>query len=576
MEQEGPWWVERLFRERAPVRPGSLAAYLLAVGLAYLLAVGLMLLATLLRLLLDPVLVGVQFITFFPAIVIAALVGGLGPGILAAVLGFLAAWFLFFEPTLSFSLVGFATAASLVAYLLVAFAFCGLVHGLRHILQRLEHERERQRELNATLERRVAERTAELATANAELAATAERLRAEIAERERAEAQLRQAQKMEVVGQLTGGIAHDFNNLLTVIIGQLDRVRGESGSLPLPLRGRIETALLAAERAAALTGRLLAFARRQPLAPRVLDVNRLVAGMSELLRRTLGEQVALEAILAGSLWRVEADPGQLESALMNLAINARDAVPNGGKLTIETANARLDEAYAAAHTEVTSGQYVMIAVSDTGVGMPPEVVERAFEPFFTTKEASQGTGLGLSQVYGFVKQSGGHVKIYSEPGAGTTVKIYLRRSLSAETDALPPRTVEQTASAERRHRVLVVEDDELVRMFVVGCLQDAGCDVLEARDGHEALDILDKTPDLDLLLTDIGLPRGMTGRQLTEQARTRRPDLKVLFTTGYAPNAIVHHGVLDPGVALLSKPFTSDLLARKLQEVLAAPTTKAG
>jgi PAS domain S-box-containing protein len=382
---------------------------------------------------------------------------------------------------------------------------------------------------------------------------------------EQSREQLMQAQKMEAVGQLTGGVAHDFNNLLTAIIGSLEllgrRDRSERN------RRLIETARRAAEQGAGLTQQLLAFSRQQPLAPEVLDINRLVAGMSDLLRRTIGAGIAIETVLAGGLWRTRIDPNQFQSALLNLALNARDAMEGGGKLTIETANAYLDDDYAARHAEVTPGQYVLVAVSDTGTGMSREVMDRAFEPFYTTKTEGRGTGLGLSQVFGFIKQSGGHIKLYSEPGQGTTVKLYLPRYLGSDvTDARGEhsRTAAQPAKGAT---VLLVEDDPNVREFSAFALQGLGYRVLEAADAASALGVLEQNPDIDLMFTDVGLP-GSNGRQLAEQARRRAPHLKILFTTGYARNAVVHNGILDHGVELLAKPFTVEALGRRLAEML--------
>jgi signal transduction histidine kinase/CheY-like chemotaxis protein len=409
---------------------------------------------------------------------------------------------------------------------------------------------------------------------SAELAATNTRLRQQIDERERAEETLRQAQKMEAIGQLTGGVAHDFNNLLQIILSSLGLLKRRAEGWGLPpeaardFRRLTGAATVGGERAAALTGQLLAFARRQPLAPTRIDVNRLVAGMSELLRRTLGEAIAIETVLAGGLWPTFADGNQLESAVLNLAVNARDAMPDGGKLTIETANAHLDEGYIRAHDDVRAGQYVMVAVTDTGSGMPPEVLARAFEPFFTTKDIGHGTGLGLSQVYGFVKQSEGHIKIYSEPGSGTTVKLYLPRLLTmgADKDAPPPEEAHPGTTAAER--VLVVEDEDGVRAFAVEMLRELGYGIVEASDGHAALRMIEADPSIRLLFTDVGLPGGMNGRQLADAALQRRSDLKVLFTSGYTRNAIVHGGRLDAGVALIGKPFTYADLARKIRDVL--------
>ena len=422
---------------------------------------------------------------------------------------------------------------------------------LAQALAQADQLNEQLNRLNETLEQRVAE---------------------EIRERLHAEEALRQAQKMEAIGQLTGGVAHDFNNLLTVIIGGLDSIRREtdndSGDVDLARIRRMQAmAFHGAERAAKLTSRLLAFARRQPLAPKPVDLNKLVAGLSDLLRRTLGETVALETASAGGLWLAQADPAELESALMNLAINARDAMPDGGKLTIETANVALDEDYVSALVEpVPSGQYVMLAVSDTGEGMDERTLDRVFEPFFTTKEAGKGSGLGLSQVYGFVRQSGGHIRVYSEPGEGTTVKLYLPRDRRKEA-AAPGGDVGRLAVDGGSETILVVEDHEELREYSAGVLRELGYRVLEATDGQSGLELLRERPEVDLLFTDVVLPR-LNGRQLADQALEIRPHLKVLFTTGYTRNAIVHNGRLDDGVALITKPFTFAALASKVRKIL--------
>ena len=394
----------------------------------------------------------------------------------------------------------------------------------------------------------------------------------ELTARRKAEEALRQAQKMEAIGQLTGGIAHDFNNLLQIIVGNLHLLERHilSGNFSsADLLRLIEGGRRGAQRAATLTQRLLAFSRQQPLDPKSLEVNRIVTRMSELLRNTLGEAISIETVLGGGLWRIFSDTNEFENALLNLAVNARDAMPEGGRLTIETANTYLDDAYAIAQTEVIPGQYVMIAVSDTGSGMTKEVAARAFEPFFTTKESGQGTGLGLSQVYGFVKQSGGHVKIYSEQNEGTTVKIYLPRFLGDHGDSDNQVTQSPLPIASEEEMILVVEDDEDVRANTTTMLRELGYQVLEASDGPSALQILEGGLGIDLLFTDVGLPGGVNGRQLADRARLKRPGLKVLFTSGYARNAIVHQGRLDPGVELLSKPFTLRQLATKVRQMLA-------
>jgi PAS domain S-box-containing protein len=399
----------------------------------------------------------------------------------------------------------------------------------------------------------------------------------DLTERRAAEERLLQAQKMEGIGQLTGGVAHDFNNLLTVIIGNLEALQrhlGEDSPDSGRLRRSADNAMRGARRAESLTQRLLAFSRQQPLDPRPVDIGRLVTGMSDLLRRTLGEQIAVETVLAGGLWRAHADPNELEVAILNLAVNARDAMRGGGKLTIETANIHLDERYAASQIEVLPGQYVMLAVTDNGSGMPPDIVAKAFDPFFTTKDVGHGTGLGLSQVYGFVKQSNGHVKIYSEVGEGTTVKIYLPRVHSevAETDEAP---VREPARGRRSEVILLVEDDEDVRSYSSETLRELGYHVIEAVNARAAIQMLEAHPDVAVLFTDVGLPGGMNGRQLAEEAQKGRPNLKVLFTTAYARNAIVHDGRLDPGVELLPKPFTQAALGEKLRDMIDARSTPA-
>ena len=395
------------------------------------------------------------------------------------------------------------------------------------------------------------------------------RVAAAIEEREQAEEALRQSQKMEAVGQLTGGIAHDFNNLLTIITGNIDAARRHIGAEgEARVQRALGNALIGAERAATLTQRLLAFSRRQPLSPRPVDANKLVGGMSDLLHSTLGETIAIETVLAAGLWRVEADPHQLENAILNLAVNARDAMPSGGKLTIETSNTHFDRDYAALNPGAAPGQYVTICVSDTGVGIAEETLERVFEPFFTTKEVGKGTGLGLSMVYGFVKQSGGHVKIYSEAGHGTTVRIYLPRLVDGDAEEVAAGD-DRAPEGSHDETVLVCEDDDDVRAYSVEVLRELGYRVLEARDGPSALDLLQRQEKrVDLLFTDVVLPGGMTGATLAVEGRALRPDLKVLFTTGYARNAIVHHGRLDPGVELITKPFSYADLAARVRDML--------
>ncbi len=389
----------------------------------------------------------------------------------------------------------------------------------------------------------------------------------DVTARMRAEGMVRQSQKMEAIGHLTGGVAHDFNNLLQIISANLDlavasgEVRGNA-----VLGQRLQNAIGAVSRGSRLTGQLLAFARRQALEPRSVDLGRVIRDMTDMLRRTLGEQIEVEAVLAGGLWNTLADPNQVENAVLNLAINARDAMPNGGRLTLEVANAHLDDAYAASHSEVTPGQYVMLAVSDTGAGMAPEVMHRVFEPFFTTKPEGKGTGLGLAQAYGFVKQTGGHIKIYSEVGEGTTVKIYLPRTRRAQ-DAFDDAGRQPMRGGSER--ILVVEDDEGVRAAVVDMLSDLGYRVQRAENAAAALTLLEGSAGFDLLFTDVVMPGAISIREMARRAQELHPGIKILYTSGYTQNAIVHNGRLDDDALLLSKPYRKDELARKLRSVFA-------
>lgn len=400
--------------------------------------------------------------------------------------------------------------------------------------------------------------------AEAELEA---RVAAALAEQALTEDALRQSQKMEAVGQLTGGIAHDFNNMLAVVIGSLDLLGRRIGIDDARSRRYIDAANDGARRAANLTQRLLAFSRRQPLNPEPIDVNRLVTGMSTLIRGAIGTDIQMETVLAGGSWRTLADSNQLENVILNLAVNARDAMPEGGRLTIETQNAHLDDRYAAAHIGVSAGQYVLIAVTDTGEGMSEDVIAKAFDPFFTTKEVGKGTGLGLSQVYGFVKQSGGHVKIYSERGEGTTVKVYMPRLVGADVAHCVEEAVSDAPVSEQGEVILVVEDEPAVRQFSMDALGMLGYRVLEADGAAAALRILEAHPEIALLFTDVVMPE-VNGAKLAELALERRPGLKVLFTTGYSRNAVYHNGVLDVGVELIGKPFSIEELATKIRQVL--------
>jgi signal transduction histidine kinase/CheY-like chemotaxis protein len=390
----------------------------------------------------------------------------------------------------------------------------------------------------------------------------------DVSARRLVEERMRHAAKMEAIGRLTAGIAHDFNNLLTVIIGNLETVRRHCGDGNERLSSAAENAMTGAQRAAALTERLLAFARRRPLAPKPVDANQLVSGMSDLLNRTLGERIEVQAVLGKDLRLTHADPTELEAALLNLAVNARDAMPNGGKLIIETANVDLDRSYAATQEDAQTGPHVLISVTDTGTGMSKEVLSRAVEPFFTTKDTGQGTGLGLSQVYGFVNQTGGHVGIYSEPGLGTTVKLYLPSYRGAEEPAVRAPVATETPTSKGAEMILVVEDDEDVRRYTTASLRELGYRVLEADTGAAALEIIKCEPDLRLLFTDLGLPGDLDGRALAERARQKRPMLKVLLTTAYAGGALVHDGRLDADVELLPKPFSYVDLSQRVRQLL--------
>ena len=386
----------------------------------------------------------------------------------------------------------------------------------------------------------------------------------DITEQRAVEAQLRESQKMDAVGKLTGGVAHDFNNLLQIVGGNLQllakHVAGNERAETLQ-----EMPWRAVSRGSKLTSQLLAFGRRQSLAPRVINLGRLIRGLDDMLRRALGEAVEIETVVAGGLWNTLVDPLQMETALLNLAINARDAMNRRGKLTIEAGNASLDDRYAACHPEVAAGQYVMVAVSDTGTGIGVDVLDKVFDPFFTTKPEGQGTGLGLSMVHGFVKQSRGHIKIYSEAGQGTTVRIYLPRSRSAEDTLNEVQAGSVTGGTER---ILVVEDDDDVRGTTVETLAELGYDVLQARNADNALAIVESGIAIDLLFTDVVMPGRVQSAELARKARLRMPGIGILFTSGYTDNALAHDGRVDDGADLLSKPYSREEIARKLRQFL--------
>ena len=413
----------------------------------------------------------------------------------------------------------------------------------------------------AVLEQKVEERTAEL--------------KAELARREEAEATLRHAQKIETIGQLTGGIAHDFNNMLTVIMGNLDTVQRRMQTIEgaATLSRPIESAQQGARNAAKLTHRLLAFARQQPLEPEPISINNLVSGMSDMIIRTVGEQVKIETVLGAGLWTTFADANQLENSLVNLIVNARDAMPNGGKLTIETTNTYLDDSYVQRIGDIKPGHYAMLSVTDAGTGIPKDKLERIFEPFFTTKTAGKGTGLGLAMVYGFVRQSGGHIRVYSEMGQGTTVKIYLPRYTDSTNIAAMPKAasdhrIAESPRARKGETIVLVEDDHAVSEYAVSVLEDLGYRVLTAQDGTEGLAVVNAAKRIDLLFTDVVLGGELNGRQLADAVKKLKPDVPVLFTTGYTRNAIIHHGKLDTGVNLLNKPYTQRDLALKTRAVI--------
>ncbi|MGR9168830.1 response regulator [Rhizobium sp. KDH_Rht_773_N] len=521
-------------------------------GLTYPLALAVVAFTFLLRVAAGDYLSGFPFLSFLPAVLVASFIGGAGPGAVAALLsGFVVQQF-FVEPRNAFWPATFGQWIGLSIFIVNAFIIVGLMQAVIVSHGRQVRLRGELNDFNGKLEDTVAQRTGEL--------------KREMAEHASAQAQVRQLQKMETIGQLTGGVAHDFNNMLAIIIGSLDLAqRRLNGKEDPRLLNSIQSARDGAQRAAVLTARLLAFSRQQPLAPEIVDANKLVGGMSELLRRTLGEQISIEVVLAGGLWPTFADLSQLENAILNLSVNARDAMPDGGHLTIETANTELDDRYARLHQDVEAGQYVMVSITDTGIGMSPEVLERAFDPFYTTKGSGKGTGLGLSQVYGYVKQSRGHIKIYSEIDRGTTVKIYLPRHLGSgvarpapATKPIPQGSVEDT--------ILVVEDDRNVREMTAESLRELGYSVLQAADGPEALNLLENER-VDLIFTDIVMPQ-MNGRQLADAVTEKWPDIRILYTTGYTRNAIVHNGVLDHGVSLLAKPFSLEQLAHKVREAL--------
>jgi signal transduction histidine kinase/ActR/RegA family two-component response regulator len=531
---------------------------------SYVFGLAAIVLAVLARMMLTPQLAGFPFLTFFPAVILTGFICGWRPALVAAIFGaFAARYFFINDGTLPLRM---AAAAGWVGYALYLFAvgvilvLVGVMHSAFKDFSASEQQRSR---LTEDLESRVRDRTVDLEEAN-------QRLRDEAMSLAAAEETIRQMQKMEAVGQLTGGIAHDFNNMLAIIVGSLDIAKRQLHKDPDKAARFIGNALEGAQRGAQLTSRLLAFSRQQPLDPRPLDANALVRDMSELLRRSLGETVSLETLLTEDLWRTFADASQLVSAIINLCVNSRDAMPGGGTLIVQTSNVELDDGYAEQNADARAGPYVCIAVTDTGTGMSPEVAARAFDPFYTTKPTGHGTGLGLSQVYGFVKQSGGHIDIESTLGRGTTMHIFLPRFFGPDEPAAaePRQLLHHDANKEV---ILVVEDEDRVRAMTVEALRGLGYEVIPAAGPQQALEGLHALTQVHLLFTDVVMP-GMNGRALAERIKEMRPSVKVLYTTGYTRDAVIHDGMLDRDVAFLPKPFTIDQLAHKVRQTLdAAP-----
>jgi signal transduction histidine kinase/CheY-like chemotaxis protein len=547
----------REFYERtATLRDNRAAGYSFALATVAL--------ALLARFLLAGQIGGFPLLTFIPAILVTSFICGWRPGAVAALLGAAARWYFYVPvppnaPTLATanpSLLGFSM------YCFAVLVILALVAAMHQAFGDFAASEALRKQLNTLLELRVRERTLELEAAN-------QRLRDEAASRAAAEAQIRQLQKMEAVGQLTGGIAHDFNNMLAIVVGSIDIARRHLRTDRDKAERFIANAMEGAQRGAQLTSRLLAFSRQQPLDPRPLDVNELVREMTDLLRRSIGENIRFETALGTQLWYTFVDASQLGSAVINLCVNSRDAMPDGGRISVETANARLDDAYAAAHVDARPGDYVAIAVTDTGCGMSPEVLARAFVPFYTTKSTGKGTGLGLSQVYGFVKQSEGHVKIETAAGKGTTVRMLLPRY----DGALRPAAAApgDTQSPQANHEtVLVVEDEDRVLSMTVEALKNLGYSVVAASGPEQAIELLESGAAPQLLFTDVVMP-GMNGHALAARIKDKRPDIKVLYTTGYMRGAVLYDGILDRGAAFLPKPFTVDQLAAKIRSTLDAP-----
>lgn len=521
--------LNKLFMKVPDIGENTVGSYAVAISAAGI--------ATAVRFALDPYLGDGQYGFFYLAVTATALLSGVRAGLACAVFSAGPAYYFFIEPRGTIWFVHWKDIAGVILFSFVSIFLAVLAGALRNANRRY-------RELNQTLEEHAMERSRALLAAQERLA---------------------QSQKMDVLGQLTAGLAHDFNNMNAVVIGNLDLMRLRIPGGDPRLMKYLDNAMDGAKRAAALTQRLLAFARRQPLAPAVTEIGKLARDMSELLRRTLGERIKLKCITSENLWKAYVDSNQLENAILNLAVNARDAMPGGGTLTIETSNACLDECYATSHGEVTPGEYAVIAVSDTGHGMAPEVLEHAIEPFFTTKERGHGSGLGLSQVYGFVKQSGGHLAVYSEEGRGTTVRIYLPRADTGAAEAGQKTAVQKHLPlGSRSECILIVEDDERVRRMGATALRELGYEVFDASNSEDALKILKQERRIGLLFTDLVMP-GMDGLELAKTARAVAPDIHVVYATGYAQNSIIQEGTGD---ALICKPFTIEELALKVRSVL--------
>jgi signal transduction histidine kinase/CheY-like chemotaxis protein len=520
-------------------------------------------LALLARFILARQLAGFPFLVFFPAILVTSFICGWRAGAVAAVFGGFAARYFLIGDTLPTRAAVTSTWAGYALYAFAVVIVLFLVSSMHSAFRDFAESETKRKRLNEELESRVRERTVALEEAN-------QRLRDEAASLAAAEARIRQMQKMEAVGQLTGGIAHDFNNMLAVIVGSLDIAKRQLHVDPAKSERFIANAMDGAQRGAQLTSRLLAFSRLQPLDPRPLDANKLVRETSELLRRSLGENIRLETVLVDDLWRILADAPQLESTLINLCVNSRDAMPEGGSLTLRTANVHLDSPDGPGGIGGIGGQsgdHVAIVVHDTGCGMSPEVLARAFDPFYTTKAPGQGTGLGLSQVYGFVSQSGGHISIDSQPGTGTTVNIHLPRYVGADPGEAAPSAKISPSAPGNKEVILVVEDEDRVRTMTVEALRDLGYNVISASGAQQALEEVNAIPHLHLVVTDVVMP-GMNGPALADHIRALRPSVKVLYTTGYARNAVLSDGMLDREVGILQKPFTIDQLRLKVRQAL--------